>query len=534
MSNTISLNSESEKHKIILNDLFYMLCGIDTTHISIGLKNKKYALIISEEYFCEYLQHFEDLCINIRIINVFIKKNQLLQNSVKKIISDFFIDKMVSFFNMVLFCKKHITNIEELYVRLEDHINEILIMRKIVDVSRENNEIEIFNKLLNDLNKSEFFKELIKKCYTKIELDIVNWVTKGKISNYFFIKKNELNSFNIENSFWKHKYMIEESQVPVNLISDANTILNCGKMISFCKKLNFDIKIKENFLSERGLYGLYSHINTMTITFIKDNINQELKILQNYILMNDMSFFNDLFIDLYNDKSFNISNDFSIASEDNKHFLYKINTFKKIDFVKFKICDLDLNNTLYKILNFELKMKNNQSIMEFLSVDFSPKILNLLISRKYFLELELIFRFLFTLSVIEFFLQKYFGFRFSKLVLYFIKNFKFNIFFNIKEINILDVNSIINDLDDMIKRYLNSLFLVNSDISFILSEIIDLSFNFIGLENKNECLNISDFETEFVSIIKRLYSKLQLQNSELMFLNSLEILLDKNFFLRTV
>lgn len=534
ISDKIILNFENEKHKIILNDLFYMLCGIDTMNISIGLKNKKYALIISEEYSFEYLQHFEDLCINIRIINMFIKKGQLLQNSIKNIISDFFIEKMVNFFKKVLYCKNNISNVEELYVRLEQNIKEISSMRKIIDICREYNEIEIFNNLIIVQKNIDFCDELIKNCYSKIELDIVKWVTRGEISNYFFIKENNLNSLNIENCFWKHKYVIEDNQIPVNLTSDAKTILNCGKLLSLCKILKFEMKINENFLTERGLYGLFSYINSMTLTYIKDNTKQELKILQNYVLMNDMSFFNDLFIDLYNDKSFNISNDFSLASEENINFIYKINTFKKIEYLNFKICDLDLNNTLYKIFNFDLKIKNNQSIMEFLSINFSPKILSLLISRKDFLELELIFRFLFALSVIQFFLQKYFNFRFSKLVLYFIKNFKFNIYFNIKEIHVTDLELFISDLDTMIKKYLNSLFLVSSDISFILSEIIDLSFNFIGLENKNECLNICDFEIKFITIIKKLYNEIKSKNADLMFLNALENLLDKNFFLINV
>ncbi|KAK6089837.1 hypothetical protein P3W45_001185 [Vairimorpha bombi] len=521
-------NLEHSKHNIILDNLFYILCGIDTTYLSIGLRNKKYALIINGDYPYEYLHPFENIIINVRIIHKFIIKGSY---PMKRIIGEFFLTNLKRFFDKISKLRRSVSDIETLYVNIKEDIRLFDEFRFIIDSSRNKEEIEIYNFIRNTCNK-DYYKCLIDDCYMKIEEDVIKWVTRGTVVHNFMIKECMYNKENIENGFWKSKYELNNKQIPDELVDSATLILQCGKLINLNKILGNSLNLDYQFFKEKGLHGAYSYLKDTTYALISRQVESEISVLEKYVLMNDMSFYNDLFIDLYNDKSFNISNDFSVASPENKKFLFKVNMFKKFGMIKFKMADLDLNNTIYKILGTNLQIKNNQSILEFLTIDFHPKILGLIITKKDILELELIFRFLFTLSVIQFFLQRCYKYRFSKLVLHFIHNFKFTIYTDPGNISFACIDTLVNDISSVILKYLNNLFLVSGDIYLIISEIIDLSFNFISLDNKDECINIEEFENRFVTIIRKLYGRVKKLNSDWWLINTLECLMDDNFMKR--
>lgn len=526
-----SQNHEQTKHKIILDNLLYLLCGIDTTYLSIGLRNKKYALIIDGDYPYEYLHPFENISINVRIIHKYIIKGLPEYYSIKKILAEFFLKNVKIFYDKISKLRRSVSDIETLYVNIEENIRLFDEFRFIIDSSRNKEEVEIYNLIRNTCNK-DIYKDLLDICYKKIEEDILKWITQGKVVQNFMIKECMYNQENIENGFWKSKYELNNKQISYELIDNANIILQCGKLINLNKVLNNSLHLEPQFVKEKGLQGSYSYLEDMTYSLLRKQIESEISLLEKYVLMNDMSFYNDLFIDLYNDKSFNISNDFSVASPENKKFIFKVNMFKKFDIIKYKMADLDLNNTIYKILDTNLQLKNNQSILEFLTIDFHPKILSLIITKKNILELELIFRFLFTLSVIQFFLQRCYKYRFSKLVLHFIHNFKFTIYTESDNLSFKCIDTLVNDINSVILRYLNNLYLVSGDVYLIISEIIDLSFNFISLDKKDECINIEDFENKFVTIICKLYGKIKKMNADWWLMNTLECLMDENFMKR--
>lgn len=95
---------------------------------------------------------------------------------------------------------------------------------------------------------------------------------------------------------------------------------------------------------------------------------------------------NDPFNELYNDKSFNISNDFSVLSPETKKFSLNVNLSKNIVLVRFRVADFDLNITIYKILVVNLQLKNGRYTLEFLAIGFQPRVLSYVITKRLFLE----------------------------------------------------------------------------------------------------------------------------------------------------
>ncbi|WUR03501.1 gamma-tubulin complex component 2 [Vairimorpha necatrix] len=519
----------------LIDNLIFLLCGIDTSLMSIGMKNKKYSLLHEGGFSVDLLLPFEEICINVRIVHKFIFKNISSENSIKKIISNFLLEYKMRYLQKINKLR-NTKDIETLYVSIQEDIEHFREFRNIIDTCRKNNDSEIFNNIKSILD-GPFYEKLKKELEDQNDVEIINWIMRGETPSSFFIETRNYDPENLDEGYWKSKYNIKnkisnntgeskESYMPSEFSSKDHynmTILKCGKLTSLLNELdiNYESLINLEIIKTRGISGTLLYLNDLIYNLLSHNINYELSILERFILMRDMSFFSDLFTDLYNDKSFDII----IYSKENKKFLRKINLFKKIDMINFKITDLDLNNTIYKIINKPLHMKNNQSILEFLTIEFTPKILRFLLTKKQFLELDLIFRFLFAFSVIQFFLQKDLKFRFSRLMLCFIQNFKFSIFSNIDNIVFTNVDRLVDDLNSTIMHYISSLFLVSDDIYLILSEIIDLSFNFIGLDKKEECLNIEEFESKFYLIINRLYNKLRNGNYDWWFFNTLEALL---------
>ncbi|EEQ82928.1 hypothetical protein NCER_100296 [Vairimorpha ceranae BRL01] len=516
-----------DRNHIIIENMIFMLCGIDTEYLSIGMKNKKYALLLEGNYPLEYLFPFEEICINVRITHKFIFKNISYENCIKKIISDFFL-KHKKLYLLKIEENRNTRDLETLYVSIQSFIELFRDFKFIIDACRTSDDSEIYYNIFSVLEKP-IFKDLKKSITKHFDDNIINWIIYGSLSSSFFITEHNLNLENIEEGFWKSKYYLKPSAKS----EENEKILKCGKLVQLlnCLDINIINYISQDIILKKGISGTLSFVKDITYNLLCKDLQYEIFLMEKYLLLQDMSFYSDLFTDLYNDRSFNLSNDFSIHSEENKKLIRKINLFKKVDMICFKLTNYDINNTIYKILNTDLQVKNNQSILEFITLDFNPKILKLILTKKDFIELEIIFRFLFTFSVIQFFLQKNFHYRFSKLMLCFVQHLKFSIFSDLKNIIFSDVDNLIRDINNTILKYLKNLFLISSDTYLILSQIIDLTFNFIGLDKKEECINLEEFEIKFFLIVKQLYKKLKHDNCDWWFLNALECLCNENLYM---
>ncbi|KAF9760943.1 Gamma-tubulin complex component 2 [Nosema granulosis] len=518
---------EKNKHTIILDNLFYALCGLDTTYLKIGINDKSYVLNVESEYPFELLQPFESLCINVRIVNKFILKSQYSTDAIKKILSDVLESILVQYMQKVSGSRSKIQAIESLYVLLETDIMMFEEIRGLIDSTRGLEGVMIYNNLEARRKKNvrfvEFYDLIIRSCTVHIEEEIVNWVTKGILpDSNFMIKKNN-NDLEFEECYWTGSFIKNETQIPFYLKPQFDLILKCGKYVNFNRMLGNRFS-NEDILRNEGLVGLSKYLEQSTILHIQRDLKNEFDIIGKYILMKDSSFYSDLLAEM--DKKLLFWN---------KKSIFKINTFKKTPMIDFYTSPDTINGMILKIFNPAQASSTGVPIpiIQSLSIDFKPKILKFFIDRKSFRELELIFRFLFTLTSIQHFLQKDLKFRFSKIVVSFINTFRFTVLYETESLRIsTDIDSFLYEMSIIIKQYLNNLFLTSSNIFEVFAELFDVCFEFIQIEYKDRLRNdeIEEFDKKIENIMKKLWNLCKNANCDYILVNCLENLTKEGVF----
>jgi gamma-tubulin complex component 2 len=219
----------------------------------------------------------------------------------------------------------------------------------------------------------------------------------------------------------------------------------------------------------------------------------------------------------------------------NKKNVLKINTLKKTSIVEFYSSEDTINTWISKIFNLGRSDVNKDPlpIIQSLSINFKPTILKYFIDEKSLRELELIFRFLFTLSSIQHFLQKHLKFRFSKMVLCFINTFRFTVLYETDDLQInQDIDLFIYRIDLIIKQYLNNLFLTSSNIFEVFIELFTICLDFIKIEYKDRLREdeIQNYDERLEDIFRRLLFLCKNINCDYIFLSCLESLTKENVF----
>lgn len=480
------MSLERERHAIMLENLFYLLCGVDTTHIKVGVKDKRYALVADPTYPPQLVLPFESLAINVRVLNKFILKSQYSSDTIKETVGDYFEEKVSEYLNILMRLRNRGGSIETVMIDLGSSIEEFDEMKEVVDGIRNMSGVRILNWLEKRRGKAfrflGLYDRLIDPCVLKIKEEVESWVTEGLMpSSEFMVKKNEyLNGFT--ECVWTHQYTIVEENVPYFLTEHKELIYNCGRVINLGKR----IQGKNTFHGSRreyenlGLTGLNAYLSIQFMESLRSDLERELDVMHRYLLMNESSLYLDIFEELGDEMFF--------PSERTVAKMNAIRESKHIEGFSFRKSDVSTNEYILQILNVQMQpsQRKHFTMLQLLTVEYTPSVLRNFLSPRTVSELEIIFRFLFTLTAISYYMSRLKRFWFARMVMMVVDRFRFSIHSRMKPIKVeKDMDYVRDALLSSTKRWLRDLYLTSEKAYYAWSDFFDLCFDFLDAECKS-------------------------------------------------
>ncbi|KAF7683174.1 hypothetical protein TCON_1608 [Astathelohania contejeani] len=504
------------KETEILSELYYNLCGIETPHIQRKNTNP-------------IIDSFIPLCLCIKSIQTFIYNSQY-SCSIKRIISIELEKILKKYFEKLLELREQTKSLEELYVHLEDDIEMFAEANRLITFSNSNESVSTFNYIKYRKNQTvtylPFYNELINKCINAYNKKVYKWIKDGIIIGNDFMVQLKNNSSEEDAKFnecyWNSHFILIKDNTPFYLEDLKDIIYGCGRIINTIKQitkkrkpilyehkdysiydesmiigevvtdnncLSYDINFD---ITEQGIKAYYSVINTRFMAIIKPILAKELGLIRNNILIMDCSFLTDIFTEMKD-----------TLNECDDRIISKLNNLKDIfdnspnninrkninyDFYNSKLSFVD---QILKILNLEsLTTERKLTTLQTLSIKLKPsKIFIILFPEKVLFELELIFRYLFTLFSIAYFLIPHQNIIFVNNILNIINYLRssnyLNVILNGMEDLGDDVDEFVINLTLFTKKCLREFNLTNLDLFKKLATLLDLAFEFINIKFKD-------------------------------------------------
>ncbi|CAD26589.1 hypothetical protein [Encephalitozoon cuniculi GB-M1] len=515
---------EDGRHAIMLENLFYLLCGLDATHMKVGVKDKQYAVVADPTYPPQLVFPFESLAVNVRVLSKFVLKSQYSSDTIREIVGDCFESKVSRYLGDLMALRKQIGDLEALVVSLRGWIEEFEEMREIVDEIRNISGVKILNHLKKRRDKTVRFlglyDELIHPCKQKIKEEVSSWITEGLIpgSGFMVRKSDSLGGFT--ECVWADCYTIVEENVPYFLEEDKRLIYNCGRVINLGKRILgrniFHGSTKE--YKDLGLTSLSAYLSTQLMESLRHDVAKELDVMHRYLLMNESSLYLDIFEEL-GDEMFSPS----------ERTIAKMNAIKESRHVRglfFRKSDTAINEYILQILNVQMQPRQRVrlTMLQTLTVEYSPCILGNFLAPRTVSELEIIFRFLFTLTALSYYMGKFKKFRFARMVTAVIDKFRFSIHSKMRPMGVeKDMDHVRDTLLANIKRWLRDLYLTSEKAYYAWSGFFDLCFDFLDVECKSalDQREIKSFEDKLFESIACLKDVLEATDHNDLFIHFL-------------
>ncbi|KAG5859685.1 gamma tubulin complex component N-terminal [Encephalitozoon hellem] len=518
------MDLEKERHAIMLENLFYLLCGVDTTHMKIGVKDKRYALVADPTYPPQLVLPFESLAINVRVLNKFILKSQYSSDTVKEIVADHFEQRVGRYLKHLMSLRSKVESIEMLMVSLRSSIEEFDEMREIVDDVRNMSGVRILNLLKRRRDGTvrflDIYDELIGPCVLRIKAEVESWVTEGLMPcSEFMVRKNECLSEFTECA-WTHQYTIVEENVPYFLAEHKEIIYNCGRIINLGRR----IQGKNIFHGSRreynrlGLTGLNAYLSIQFMESLRGGLEKEFDVMHRYLLMNESSLYLDIFEELVDEMFF--------PSERTVAKMNAIRESKHVEGLSFIRSDVSTNEYILQILNVQMQpcQKRHSTMLQLLSIEYTPSILRNFLSPRTVSELEIVFRFLFTLTSISYYMSRLKRFWFARMAMMVVDRFRFSIHSRMNPIKVEnDMDYVRNALLTSTKRWLRDLYLTSEKAYYAWSSFFDLCFDFLDVECKSALSweEMKPFENKLIESIASLKDILEVTEHNDLFIHFL-------------
>lgn len=516
---------KEERHAIMLENLFYLLCGLDTTHIKVGIRDKKYTLVIDPAYPEQLVLPFEALAVNIRIFNKFILRSQYSSDAVKRIVSSCFEQRVAEYLRRVVELRKSVQDIEMLMVAMKDDADEFCEMREVVDNVKGIGGVAVLN-LLNERRSRtvrfvDFYSMLMDPCVKKVAGEVDSWVTEGLIlGTGFMVRRNEsVDGF--DECVWTHRYVVVEENVPYFLVQNKALINNCGRVVNIGKKMLGKSVLEDAAEEYRrlGLGALNRYLNMQFLEALRPDIERELETMHKYVLLNDSSFYLDVFQEL--------GNEVFVPTERTVIKMNAIRETRGMNGMSFRRLSVSLNEYVLKILSVQTQPTHKQhlSVLQSLACEYRPATLRSFLSAKTLSELEIIFRFLFTLMSLSHYMGEFREFRFAKIAGTVIDRFRFAIHSEMRPVDIRgDMDSVVADLLSKTKRWLRELHLTSERMYCVWAGLFDLCFEFLNVEYKAalEAEEMKMFEDSLICTVGQLRKELESSENDQAFVCFLE------------
>lgn len=365
---------QQSKNTIVLDNLFYYLLGFDTL-------------------YCDQFEPFKELVMKIKQF----ESVKLFQPFIQKL------------FTKLLKLKKHVHEIEELYVYLQEDFNTFRELDSIQSICKTiedtntiyNGNIFLPNKIINIFNlkntNSLVFTHFYEKYVNFLAKEILNWINYAYPGN--IIQINLLDDF--YNCYWDTMF---SCIYYLNIILDdeiSKTILECGKRIYLIRTI-YEKEINQTKLTTLTVSNIVEH-NTVLKTKMHEILHIDLKndinTMYNIILLQDTNVYYQILNNL------TIYTVFSPVKE--QYFL----DIECIDLnnvnVEIKISKESFNVFMLKLLKSKTEINDyNDFLVQKLYIKFIPRVLQYFLGSKTFIELNILNRYLSNLFITSYFINQ--------------------------------------------------------------------------------------------------------------------------------
>lgn len=485
--------------RTMTENLLYFMIGLDTTHIKMDHTNE-IKMILNPEYKNKnIILSFESICVNYRKIKSFINMIQYSNDTIKRLISKYLIERIEKYHKKVLsmFSK----NIEDIYILIYPFIEEFKEYNHLICEIEMMNELEIVSYIESRKERifEKYYDILLESITAKVTRDIYKWIFYGEIANGFFIQERNIDELQYDECFYKMKFKMSEN-IPGFIKQETKKIYEIGLYINIFKVLNIAYDRKYEEVDSEDFYKLINQIHSDILQVYRSAIFPILflktqKIYQTYFVVNSNNL-NDVFDSLKNKLFLPI-----------EQHLHSINAINKDESIKYKSSEMRINHFILKILNIEKIVSNSKkNVLENLSLDFvdDSGILQIFYAKKIFFELELIFRFLYAFFSIGYIFKYLEKNDFTRNAILFIENVKSSMFLSFINDFELDKENIVESFEKFIKKSLKMAYLNNVKIFQCFSDMFDLFYEYIYTkENEKNCLQ------KFRELIYRLSAEME-------------------------
>ncbi|ELQ74442.1 putative Spc97/Spc98 protein [Trachipleistophora hominis] len=532
--------SNATLERAVLNDVFFFLCGLNTCNIKY---HDNADILVNPAYVnANVLKAVRKLGLQIKSFEKYIFENEYCSDSLKRILSNEIEEKLNQFQLFLVSLRGKVQSIEDLLIKLSDYIDLFNEMERIVNIVHEKNGDEIINVVKERKDKmvhfNTFYDNLIQRFAIDINQRINLFICHGIIKTPFFMVK-ESDTFNFDEKFFTNKFFLESTHVPFYLRS-SKLVLECGLYSNLIRTVRASVENQDETMDlQNDFYDImhgtpsFNQTKKKDVKITVDRIDTEVRnfnepasndsyhndeVISNilpyeyvvrqhrhkYRLLNDLClrYFENEWANI-RDYLFLMNSAFftDVLSEINENILdnskknvLKINRMVSGTNISFYIAKNSIITIISKILNLELNYDLDEElcILDGLSIEYKPNhVFQLFFSKKNIDELELVFRMLFTLFVINFSIVRDNRSTFSNLILT-LNNFLVSSFYTnniLKEIlqmQINDLNSCVSRINELIRLSLRDLYITSFNVFKILGSYFVLCFKYIKYK-KEDC-----------------------------------------------
>lgn len=365
---------QQSKNTMVLDNLFYYLLGFDAL-------------------YCDQFEPFKELVIKIKQF----KSIKLFQPFIQKL------------FIKLLKLKKHVKEIEELYVYLQedfDIFRELDSIQSICKLVEDTNIIydgNIFlpNKIINLFNLKNTNSLVFTHFYTKyvnfLANEILNWINYACPGS--IIQINLLDDF--YNCYWDTMFSCIYYLNTVLNSEMSKTILECGKRIYLIRVI-YEKEINQTKLTNLTVSNIIAHNTALKIKMneiLHIDLKNDINTVYNIMLLQDTSIYYQI---LNNLTMYTV---FSPIKEQSFLDIQCINLNNMN--VEIKIAKESFNVFMLKLLKSKIEMSNyNDFLVQKLYIKFTPKVLQYFLGSKTFIELNILNRYLSNLFITTYFINQ--------------------------------------------------------------------------------------------------------------------------------
>lgn len=497
--------------KRVLSDVFYFLCGVNTENIR---QHAETGILINPEYTnIDIMKDIQRIYMQTRVFENFIFENEYSDDSLKRIFCSELKIQISDFYNLVVSLRHKVTTIEEFLINIAFFIDLFDEMEKIIQIISGLKGDIIINVIKERMDKmvqfSLFYGNLIEKFAVDINQRIAEFTFEGNLQTQFFMIR-EKPSFEFKEKFIQDKFKIDKLFVPF-YIGDSKLILESGLYSVLIRDLKEKSVFTDNLSNQcdqsmpiitDDLLGFKNIKNFMNA--IRENRNIKYQILNNffqkqlenewntikkYVFILDQSFIADILSDIKEDVyKFNTKN------------VAKINRLIHCNNIVFSISKSSFTSVISKILNIEENQKLDEKldVLEGLTIKYTPNDpIKIFFSEKNINEIELIFRMLYTIQVIQHFIVRKDQTKFNNTLVILNNNLISSFYTNkiLKDMfnmPLNDFNSFTLKIDELIKTSLRDLYLTSQNVFKIFGKYFMICFKYIkyGTEDSESLKNI--------------------------------------------